>query len=91
MFCFESELCHSDLWGNSMLSFEFELCHSNLWGTETRGSVIPSTRQVTLTSGTPQSRTDHDFGDVKTDTDTIGDSLPTDSISTGTIVAIVII
>ena len=37
----------------------------------TRGSVIPSTRQVTRTSGTPQSRTDHDFGDVKTDTGSI--------------------
>jgi hypothetical protein len=31
MCSFVSELCHSDLWGNSMFSFEFELCHSNLW------------------------------------------------------------
>jgi hypothetical protein len=57
------------------------VCYLLLIGTKrkkTRGSVIPSTRQVTLTSGTPQSRTDHDFGDVKTDTGIIGDGLPTD-------------
>lgn len=41
-------------------------------------------------SETPPLRTDHDFGDVKTNTGDIDDGLPTDYISTGTMVAIVI-
>jgi hypothetical protein len=32
MFCFESELCHSDLWGNSMLGTIVAIAIASIFG-----------------------------------------------------------